>query len=736
MLVVDQFEETFTLCQDVQEREQFITALVSCAHADDSQVRVVLGVRADFLAYCLEYPELTAALHDSQVLVGPMTTEELREATIQPAVKAGCIVEGALMVTIIAEVAGRTGVLPLFSHALFETWRRRRGNTLTLSGYGGRRYSGRSAQTAESLYATFTPRQQRVAKDLLLRLTVLGEGTEDTKRRINRTELRLDDPDVQTVLDILTTARLVTVDANMIEITHEALIGAWPRLRRWLTDDRESLRTSRQLTEAAHSWVSLGRDRGALYRGARLALAREWATSSEHPDELNATERAFLDASIDAERDEHQTTLRRNRLLRSLTIGLTVLLVVASVVGVVAVRERQDAVEARQVAVSRQIAAEALALVESRPSTAMLLSIEAYRIAPTEEARSSLLSMSAHQAYQTELAGHTDAISDVAFSPDGRTAATTSKNKTVIVWDVHDRTRRATLTGHATWLRAVAFSKDGRIMATGGDDKRTVLWDAATGAQLGVLAGHNGIVKDIAFSPDGRLIATASADKTVVVWDLASRTALTTLTGHTAPVQSLAFSLDGRTIATSSADLSAGLWEVATGVRLATLAGHTGSVDDVAFSPDGKTLATASIDQTVMLWDVASHPAWPRWSGTPGRREPSSSVLTAGPSPAPGTTRRSSSGTRSVVPCWPGCPASPATSTRWRSARSATCSRRPARTGRSRSGPHAASPQRPRGLAQRRRVQPRREHRGERERGRLSEPVGRGKPQCHPDPGR
>ncbi len=304
VLVVDQFEETFTLCQDVQEREQFITALVSCAHADESQVRVVLGVRAHFLAYCLEYPELTAALHDSQVLVGPMTTEELRQATIQPAVKAGCIVEGALMVTIVSEVAGRTGVLPLFSHALFETWRRRRGNTLTLSGYqaaGG--IQGAVTQTAESLYATFTPRQQRVVKDLLLRLTVLGEGTEDTKRRINRTELRLDDPDVQTVLDILTTARLVTVDANMIEITHEALIGAWPRLRRWLTDDRESLRTSRQLTEAAHSWVSLSAT-PARFTGVRGSHSRGngWRrrstpTSSTPPNVLFWTRVSTLSAT-------------------------------------------------------------------------------------------------------------------------------------------------------------------------------------------------------------------------------------------------------------------------------------------------------------------------------------------------------------------------------------------------------------------------------------------------------
>ncbi|WUW05285.1 hypothetical protein OG587_42230 [Streptosporangium sp. NBC_01469] len=606
VLVVDQFEEVFTLCQDEQERARFITALVTAAQAPNSWTRVVLGVRADFYTHCSDHPDLVAALSDAQVLVGPMSADELRRAITQPAIRANCTVEGALLAEIVTGAAGQSGALPLVSHALLETWRRRRGNTLTLAGYqssGGIR--GALAQTAENLYTALTQEQRHQARDLFLRLTALGEGTEDTKRRIGRTELDLDHPGLGAVLDKLAKARLITVGDETVEIAHEALIGAWPRLHTWLTTDREDLRTHRQLTEATHTWESLEHDPGALYRGARLALAREWATRDSHRDRLNSAERTFLDTSVAAEMAEQQATARRHRHLRYLTAGLTILLLVTSTVGAISVRQSQEAAQAGRVALSRQLAAQALALIDSRPGTAMLLSVEAFRVAPTAESRSALLSMSARRAYQTELTGHTDAIAEIAFSPDERTMATASKDKTVMLWDARRRTHLATLTGHATWLRAVTFSPDGSTLATGGDDQNLVLWDMARRTRLATLTGHTGPIKDIAFSPDRRTLASAGADQTAILWDMARRTRLATLTGHTGFVQTVAYSPDGRTVATGSADHTIKLWDPATGKRLATLSGHTQSVDDLAFSPDGRTLASTGGDQTVVLWDMA-----------------------------------------------------------------------------------------------------------------------------------
>ncbi len=190
LLVIDQFEELFTVCADAAERQAFLAALGHATTAPRSRVRVVLGVRSDFFAHCARHGELRPALGVGQVLVTSMTPDELREAIIRPAVKANCTVDGALVACLVAEAVDQPGVLPLVSHALVETWRRRQGMTLTLAGYeqaGGIRHA--LARTAETVYTGLTEPRQAVARQVLLRLTALGTGTEDTKRRISRTEL-------------------------------------------------------------------------------------------------------------------------------------------------------------------------------------------------------------------------------------------------------------------------------------------------------------------------------------------------------------------------------------------------------------------------------------------------------------------------------------------------------------------------------------------------------------------
>jgi hypothetical protein len=219
----------FTLCADHAERTRFITALLTGAGAANSRTRVVLGVRADFYAACSAHPELVEALRDAQLLVGPMTTDELRRAISLPAARRGCAVESALLARVVADADGHAGVLPLVSHALRETWRRRRGNTLTVSGYeaaGGIHHA--LANSAEEAYRGLDAGRQRIARGILLRLVALGEGTEDTKRRLGRTDLAADGP-TQEVLGALAAARLVTVDADTVQLTHEALLHAWPK---------------------------------------------------------------------------------------------------------------------------------------------------------------------------------------------------------------------------------------------------------------------------------------------------------------------------------------------------------------------------------------------------------------------------------------------------------------------------------------------------------------------------
>ncbi|MEU4252416.1 hypothetical protein AB0F15_33940 [Amycolatopsis sp. NPDC026612] len=660
VLIVDQFEEVFTLCQDDQERARFLGALVTATTEPGSRTRVVLGIRTDFYTHCARHAELAEAMQDAQVLVGPMTTEELRQAISRPAVDTGYRVENALVSQLVADATGQPGVLPLLSHALLETWRRRRGTTLTLAGYESTGGIERAiAQTSESTFAKLSPPQQRLARQIFLRMTALGEGTEDTKRRIGRAELDADDADdtdTAVVLGELAAARLITLDDTGIEIAHEALIRGWPRLREWLTEDREGLRVHRQLTEATDAWESVDEDPGWLYRGTRLAIAREWAAREDSA--LSRRERRFLDASLAVEHAEQDRDRRRTRRLRQLVALLAVLLVVAVAATVYAVRAETTATEQRNSALAQKVAGQALAMRATNPALAAQLALAAYRLDPGADERSGLLGMFG-TPYSTRLTGHTGRINSVALRPDGRVLATASWDGTARLWDIHDPHHPATLgvlTGHTGNVNNVAFAAGGGTVATAGFDGTVRVWDVSDPArpgpgvpieqhaaksyavafspagpllatadgegtirlydttdpahprQAGELTGHTSYVNNIAFSADGRLLASASADKTARVWDVASRRQLGIAAGHTDVVHSVAFRPGGPTLATASQDGTARLWDVtdpAHPAQLASLTAHQAVVRSVAFTADGRTLATTGFDRTARLWDVA-----------------------------------------------------------------------------------------------------------------------------------
>ncbi|MBB5896068.1 WD40 repeat domain-containing protein [Kutzneria kofuensis] len=606
LLVVDQFEEIFTLCEDHGELAAFIRALVGAATAEPSRVRVVLGVRADFLGHCGDHPDLREALRGGQVLVGPMTADELREAIMKPAAAAGCSVETALVVRLVADASNQPGALPLVSHALRETWRRRRGIAVTLAAYnstGGIHHA--IAHTAESVYDRFDQQQRDVVKQILLRLTALGEATEDTKRRITIDELD-DDPTVRSVLDELVRARLVTMDQDTIEITHEALIKHWPRLRSWLAADRDALRLHRQVADDAAVWESLLRDPDALYRGVRLAQARELDDAA-----LTARERAFLAASLAAESAQQAAARRRSLLLRMLVVVLAGLLVIATIATAEAMSANRTIAAQRDVVLAQQVADAAVALRTDRPELAAQLALAAYRMSPTRHNRDDLLS-----AVAIPLKGHEQNVASVAFSPDGKLLATASFDHTARLWDLSNPAHPRSLpeiAGHTDSVDAVAFSPNGKLLATGGRDRTIRLWsldDPVHPAQLAVLTGHRDNVFSLMFSPDSRVLASGSYDHTARLWDVATRSELRTLDAHTNNVKPVAFSPDGHTLATASDDRTIRLWDVSNPAdpgAPSVLGSHRDLVDTVAFSPDGQLLASGSDDKTVRLWDIG-HP--------------------------------------------------------------------------------------------------------------------------------
>ncbi|TCO53729.1 helix-turn-helix domain-containing protein [Actinocrispum wychmicini] len=605
VIVVDQFEEVFTVCTDTAERAEFIDSLLGADH------RVVVGMRADFYSHCASHPGLAKALCEAQLLVGPMGAGELRVAITQPAVQAGYVVEGALVAELVAESAGQAGLLPMVSHVLRETWHRRRGNTLTRTGYqaaGG--IQGALAKTAEDVYASFDGPQQAAARQLFLRLTALGEGTEDTKRRIGRGEF--DGTELNDVLTALASARLITVDAGSVEMAHESLIKAWPRLRGWLSEDREGLRIHRQLTEAALAWESLGRDPGALYRGTRLQLAQDWPGSAS----LVGREREFLDTSFAAFVAERETARRGARRLRVLTIVLAVLLVIAVVATFLAFRAQSISLEQRNVAISQKLASQSDALRAVNPALAAQLSLAAYRLSPTTEARGSLLSAFG-SPYATQLTGHTDSVNVGAWSPDGHTAATASDDHSVFLWDMadpHRPTRLSVIAASAMQVYDVSFRSDGNVLVIAGEDGAVGLWDVSDRVRPRLLSStpaHPGSVYSATFGQDGRMMATAGEDDLGRIWDVsdpAHPRELATLRGHTARIHQIAFRPGSSVVATASSDHTVRLWDIsdlAHPKALRVLTDHTDNVRSVMFDPAGKVMVTTSLDRTVRLWDVS-----------------------------------------------------------------------------------------------------------------------------------
>lgn len=613
LLVVDQFEEVFTLCPDKAERRRFIEALLDAAHGPDRRTTVVLGVRADFLAHLMQYPNLAAALDDeAYLLVRPVSSTDLRDIIIRPAAQVGIGVEADLVSTVLADAADEPGALPLVSHALLETWQRRTGETLTLTAYqasGGVR--GAIAQTAERAYGDFGSAEQHAARRVFLRLTALGDGTEDTRRRIMRTELDgiADEAVTARVLDKLAESRLVVMGDGTVEVAHEALIRAWPRLHRWLTDGRANLLIHRRLTEAAHTWATLHRDAGALYRGTQLLGAR--ALAEDHPEELNELESSFLHASSALAESEQNAVRRQARLFKRLVAGISTLLVLALLGGGVAVRQRQDTRRQQVATLSGELSLQARSLLATDPDLAGLLAVEADHLNSNTETQGSVLSAAAAPR-RTELNVGGPSIYTVAFNPDHSLLASAAGDGTIGLWDPARGTRLATLSGHTGRTADLAFADHGRLLASVGIDRSIIIWDVATRQQKTRLTENN-LGSGMAFSPDGTKLAVglaggpgtdANAGRAgdIALYDLRTTTR-TVLREHRSPVRSLTFSHDGAVLVSSDGVKHPAAWRVATGAVFARLpADH---VFSVAFGPSGYILAGSADDRGVYLWDLA-----------------------------------------------------------------------------------------------------------------------------------
>ena len=657
VLVVDQCEEAITLCDDPAAQAMFFAALT--AHAQRGPL--VVALRADRLGELSVHPDFVQVVEPGLHLLSAMGEGDLRAAIEGPARQVGLLLEPGLVDLLVREVEGQPGALPLLSHALHQTWQRREGRTLTVEGYratGG--IKGAVAQSAEEIYHRVPAEQRPLLRDLLLRLVTPTPEGEAVRSRVPRRTVASDAAH-ERIVDMLVQARLVTSDDDTVELAHESLTRAWPRLQSWLDDDVEGQRIFRHLSLSADAWDGMGRPISELYRGVRLAQALEWQRRA-HPD-LTPGEGAFLEASAQRERAEAATAeqrfrhqKRQNRRLRGLLAGAAVLLAFAIVAGLLAMRqgdradraavlaegeaERADqaavlaegeAARADQAAVlaegeaeradraavaadARRVGAQAQ-LVEDIDHS-LLLAVEGVRLDDSADTRSNLLaalSRSPELIASTRIDG--PAIS-AEVSPDGSIVGVGKAYGSVSFYDASSGELVGSYDEVPVWKfefhpggGPLAFSAQPDYSAGTPLDPQSVrLVDPSTlrdqPVQLGGIP-ESASVSAPHYSADGRFLGAAfessvvGADSSVVVWDMAAPQQPVLHFEVPGAGYELDLSPDGSVLYLGHADPpSVTAYEVATGRALESVSTNAALLE---VSPDGSALAAASGREVVLL---------------------------------------------------------------------------------------------------------------------------------------
>lgn len=623
VLVIDQFEQVFTLNRGLDAeagRQVFIAALCAAATTrggpgNQPPALVVIAVRGDFWDRCAAYPELALALQDGQFVVGPMTESELRLAITGPADTAGLRIDPGLTDTILSDLraAGNdyTGALPLLSQAMLLTWTKRDGDRLTGHGYGLTGGVSSAVQTsADGVYDALPAAHQALARDLLRRMTVVGRDGRLSRRPVTRADLYADHAEAErsgigAVLEEFARARLVVVDGDRVQIAHDALLQAWPRLRGWLEEDQASSILLGQLAGDADAWRDNARDPSFLYRGTQLAAVRQagatWAAHSARFPALTAGQDDFLQAS---ERLAARGTRQRRIVVAALVVLLAAALGSAGVAGISAANANSQ----RNKAVASQLAVESETLDTADPVVAAQLATAAWRIDRSDpQVADSMLDLLAQpergllKGFQP---GPRATAQPLAFSPNGRLLAIRSGEK-VSLFSTATNAPVGKAMGPGDPDQAateVAFSPDGTMLAT--DDGGTVLlWNVATQAVIGTpLAEPGRSISAFAFSPAGNTIATITSDGYVQLWNAASQSRVggSIKTG----ADDISFGPDGKTLVTmGTLSGPVQVWNAADGQEIGSPLA-VGQSNAIAVSPDGTMLAVADYTGHVQLWNL------------------------------------------------------------------------------------------------------------------------------------